>query len=163
MRHPAAVRRLVVASVSYRCDGMHDAALEMFPTITPELFTGSPMEAAYLEIAPNPGDFPTLVEKLTLLDSTPFAGPEEDIRGIAPPTLVIVGDSDVVRLDHAARLFELLGGGVMGDLAGLPTSQLAVLPGTAHFMPPGCGVLDRTGLLLAMIRPFLDEPSAADG
>ena len=28
--------------------------------------------------------------------------------------------------------FALLGGGVAGDLAGLPRSQLAVLPGTTH-------------------------------
>ena len=50
----------------------------------------------------------------------------------------------------------MLGGGVMGDLAGLPKSQLAVLPGTSHFMPPGSGVLDRAELMQAMIRPFLD-------
>jgi hypothetical protein len=44
----------------------------------------------------------------------------------------------------------------MGDLAGLPQSQLAVLPGTTHFIPPGSGVLDRVEWLLAMIPPFLD-------
>ena len=159
MRHPAVVHKVVAASASYRSDGMHAAALEMFPSITPELFADSPMEAAYLKVAPNPQDFPTLVEKLKLLDTTPFAWPQEDVRGIAAPTLVIVGDSDVVRLDHAIELFGLLGGGVMGDLAGLPTCQLAVLPGTAHFMPPGFGVLDRAELLIGMIQPFLAEPS----
>jgi hypothetical protein len=43
---------------------MHAVALEMFPSITPELFAGSPIEEAYLRTAPNPGDFPKLVEKL---------------------------------------------------------------------------------------------------
>jgi hypothetical protein len=47
----------------------------------------------------------------------------------------------------------------MGDLAGLPDSQLAVLPGTAHFVPPGFGLLDRADWLLAMIPPFLDAPA----
>jgi pimeloyl-ACP methyl ester carboxylesterase len=75
----------------------------MFPTITPEIFKGNPME---------------------------------DVRAITAPTLIIVGDSDVVRLDHVVELFRMLGGGVMGDLGGLPKSQLAVLPGTSHFMPP---------------------------
>jgi hypothetical protein len=56
------------------------------------------------------------------------------------------------------ELFGLLGGGVMGDLEGLPKSQLAVLPGTAHYVPPGFGPLDRTEWLLAMIAPFLDAP-----
>ena len=158
MRHPGVVRRLVVASASYRLDGMPEVAVRMFPSITPELFVGSPMEEAYLRHAPNPGDFPTLVEKLKRLDSTDFAWPDDDIRAIASPTLIIVGDSDGVRLQHAVEMFELLGGGVMGDLQGMPASQLAVLPGTSHFVPPGSGVLDRWALLLAIISPFLDSP-----
>jgi pimeloyl-ACP methyl ester carboxylesterase len=158
IRHPGVVRRLVVASASYRLDGMPVVALEMFPSITPELFAGSPMEEAYLRHAPNPGAFPSLVEKLTRLDTTEFAWPDDDIRGIAAPTLIIIGDSDGVRLQHAVEMFELLGGGVMGDLQGMPASQLAVLPGTSHFVPPGCGILDRWEWLLAIIPPFLDAP-----
>jgi pimeloyl-ACP methyl ester carboxylesterase len=158
IRHPEAVRRLVVASASFTSDGMHPEMLEMIPTITPEVFAGTPIEEEYLRIAPNPDDFPTLVAKLKRLDMEPFAWPAEDILGIAAPTLLIVGDSDVVRLEHAVELFRLLGGGVMGDLAGLPKSQLAVLPGTSHFIPPGSGLLDRTDWLLSMIPPFLDAP-----
>ena len=160
MRHPALVRRLVAASASFTSDGMHAAALEMFPSITPEMFAGSPMEEEYVRLAPNPDDFPKLVMKLKELDMTPFAWPEDDIRAIAAPTMIVVGDSDLVRLEHAVELFRLRGGGVMGDLAGLPTSQLAVLPGTTHFMPPGSGVMDRADWLLAMIVPFLDAPDA---
>jgi pimeloyl-ACP methyl ester carboxylesterase len=156
IRHRAAVRKLVVISASFTSDGAHSALLEMVPTITPEMFAGSPMEQEYQRLAPNPGDFPTLVEKLKELDSTEFAWPEEDIRGIAAPTLIVVGDSDAVRLEHAVDFFNLRGGGVMGDLEGMPASQLAVLPGTSHFVPPGVGVMDRADWLLAMIRPFLD-------
>jgi len=159
LRHPELVRKLVVASASFRHDGMHAAAIEMFPTITPELFAGSPMEEAYLQLAPNPGDFPKLVEKLKTLDSTPFAWPEDEIRAIAAPTLIVVGDSDVVRLEHVVELFGLRGGGVMGDLGSMPASQLAVLPGTSHFVPPGSGVLDRSDWLLPMILSFLDAPA----
>lgn len=148
----------MAASVSYTHDGMHPELLTMFPTITPELFAGSPIEETYLRIAPNPEDFPTLVEKLKQLDSTPYAWPVEDIWGIAAPTLFIVGDSDAVRLEHAVELFKLLGGGMMGDLTGLPKSQLAVLPSTTHFVPPGFGVLDRADWLVSMIGDFLDAP-----
>jgi hypothetical protein len=49
-------RKLVVASASYTSDGMHQVAVEMFPSITPELFAGSPIEEAYLRNAPNPDD-----------------------------------------------------------------------------------------------------------
>src|SRR5262249_40961602 len=44
MRHPRVVRKLVVASASYRMDGMHAEAIEMFPSMTPEMFAGTPME-----------------------------------------------------------------------------------------------------------------------
>src|SRR3712207_6534494 len=79
IRHPALVRRLVVASASFTSDGVHAAALEMFPSITPELFAGSPIEDTYLRSAPNPADFPKLVEKLKRVDTTPFAWPEQHI------------------------------------------------------------------------------------
>jgi pimeloyl-ACP methyl ester carboxylesterase len=156
LRHPELVRKVVLASTSFSLDGMHAQALDMFPTITPEMFAGSPIEAEYLRVAPNPGDFPALVEKLTQLDSTPFEWSRDAIRAIASPTLIVLGDSDGIRLEHAIELFGLRGGGVMGDLAGMPESQLAVLPGTSHFVPPGSGLLDRADWLLAMIPPFLD-------
>ena len=158
VRHPALVRRLVVASAGYRYDAMPAEAIAMFPSITPEMFAGSLMETEYRRLSPHPEKFPTLVDKLKTLDTTDFAWPAEDIRGIAAPTLIVLGDSDVVRLEHAVDLFKLRGGGVMGDLAGLPESQLAVLPGTSHFIPPGAAVLDRADWLLAMIPPFLDPP-----
>jgi pimeloyl-ACP methyl ester carboxylesterase len=162
VRHPDVVRKLVVASASYTSDGMHPELLEMIPTIMPEVFAGSPIEEDYLRTAPNPDDFPTLVAKLKQLDMEPFAWPPEDIQGISAPTLIIVGDSDAIRLEHAVELFRLLGGGVMGDLSGLPKSQLAVLPGTTHFVPPGNGVLDRADWLLSIIPPFLDAPMPED-
>jgi len=158
IRHPEVVRKLVAASASYTSDGMHPELLEMTPTITPEAFAGSPIEEAYLRSAPHPEDFPTLVAKMKQMDLKPFAWPEEDIRGIEAPTLLIIGDSDAIRLEHAVDMFRLLGGGVMGDLTGLPKSQLAVLPGTAHFVPPGSGVMDRAEWLLAMVAAFLDAP-----
>jgi pimeloyl-ACP methyl ester carboxylesterase len=153
IRHPALVRRAALASVSFRYDGMYAEVIEMFPSITPEMFAGTPMEDEYKRLAPNPDDFPNLVLKLKTLDTTPFSW---DISGVKAPVLLIVGDSDVVRLEHAVEMVRLLGGGVPGDMTGPGHSQLAVLPGTTHFMPPGSGVMDRADLLVAMIVPFLD-------
>ncbi len=157
IRHPARVRRLVVLSAGFRSDGQPQEALDMFPTITPELFKGSPMEEAYLRLAPDPGHFAAFVAKMTENDSAEFAWPDHEIRGIAAPTLIVVGDSDGLRLEHAVEFFKLRGGGTFGDLSGLPSSQLAILPGTSHFVPPGRGMLDRSDWLLAMIPPFLDR------
>jgi pimeloyl-ACP methyl ester carboxylesterase len=158
IRHPEVVRKLVAASASYTSDGLYPEVLSTIETITPELFAGTPLLEEYTRVAPNPDDFPTLVAKLKRLDGQPFAWPPEDIQGISAPTLLIIGDSDGTRPEHAVEMFRLLGGGVMGDLAGLPKSRLAVLPGTTHFVPPGFGVLDRADWLLSMVGEFLDAP-----
>jgi pimeloyl-ACP methyl ester carboxylesterase len=163
IRHPEVVRKLVVASAYYTSEGMHPELLEMIPSIVPEAFAGSPIDEAYLRTAPNPEDFPNLVAKLKRLDMEPFAWPPEHLRAIEAPTLIVVGDSDAIRLEHTVEMFRLLGGGVMGDLAGLPRSRLAVLPGTTHFVPPGFGVLDRADWLVAMIGEFLDAPMLEAG
>jgi pimeloyl-ACP methyl ester carboxylesterase len=160
IRHPGILRRLVIASASYSYEGMHPELISMIPSITPELFAGSPTEEEYKRTAPKPNDFPRLVEKLKALDMTPFDW-REDVRNISAPTLLVVGDSDIIQLEHAVEMFELLGGSVMGDLAGLPASRFAVLPGTAHFMPPGSAVLDRARWLVPMIEDFLDAPTQA--
>jgi pimeloyl-ACP methyl ester carboxylesterase len=84
--------------------------------------------------------------------------PAEAIQAIKAPTLIVIGDSDLVRPEHAVEMFRLLGGGVFGDMAGLPTSQLAVLPGTTHV-----SLVQRADLLLPIITPFLDAPMPAGG
>ncbi len=77
----------------------------------------------------------------------------EVIQAIKAPTLVVIGDSDIVRTEHAVELFRLLGGGVAGDVAGLPRSQLAIIPGTTHIT-----LVERADWLLSMITAFLDAP-----
>jgi pimeloyl-ACP methyl ester carboxylesterase len=153
MRHPRLVRKLVIVSASYNSDGLYQEVLATIETITPDLFDGTPWREAYDRTAPHPQAFPTLVAKLTQLDKTPFNWRPEDVRAITAPTLVIIGDSDGTRPEHAVEMFRLRGGGVFGDVAGLPAAQLAILPGTTHV-----GMLDRAEWLVPMITPFLDAP-----
>jgi pimeloyl-ACP methyl ester carboxylesterase len=155
IQHPGRVRRQVVASASFRSDGVYPAIWEMIGTITPEMFAGSPYEEAYKAVAPHPEHFPILVEKLKDLDSQPFDW-SADMPAIGAPTLTIIGDADIVTPEHAVEMLRVLGGGITGDmLDGSPRSQLAILPNTAHQ-----GVATRTELLLAMIPTFLDAPDA---
>ena len=153
IRHPHLVRKLVAVSPNYRSDGYYPELLAGLQVMTPEIFVGTPEEAAYLRHAPHSEDFPALVEKQKVLPQE-FAFSEEAIAAIAAPALVAMGDSDVVRPEHAVALFRLLGGGVPGDLTGLPSSQLAILPGTTHRSIVG----ERADLLLAVIEPFLAAP-----
>lgn len=154
IRHPGAVRKLVLASVTYTLDGVHPGLMEGLGEMTPEMMHGSPWHDEYVRIAPRPEDFPTLFAKKTQMDQQIKDLPDEAIRAITAPTLLIIGDSDLVRPEHAVEMFRLLGGGVFGDTpAGLPDSQLAILPGTSHV-----SLANRSELLLPMITSFLDAP-----
>ncbi|HYX48363.1 MAG TPA: hypothetical protein VE843_01375, partial [Ktedonobacteraceae bacterium] len=85
----------------------------------------------------------------------------EAVSALKIPTLIIVGDADSLRLSQIVELFGLLGGGKAdGDLVGLSSSQLAVLPSTTHvgWAPPYHGIMNRTGLLLPIITEFLAAP-----
>jgi pimeloyl-ACP methyl ester carboxylesterase len=115
---------------------------------------GSPFEQDYLRLAPDPGDWPTLIEKTKALDRTVEDWPDETTHGLRAPVLVVVGDSDIIRPDHAVELFQLLGGGVAGDLGTMPDSQPAILPGTTHI-----GVVHRADWLASMAESFLSAPS----
>jgi pimeloyl-ACP methyl ester carboxylesterase len=153
IRHPDLVRKLVVVSSSFTIDGMHPEVLPAIEGIKPEMFDGTPFRAAYDRVAPDPSAFPSLVSKFVELDNKPYAWPREAIQAISAPTFLIIGDSDGITPEHAAELFRLRGGGVFGDLAGLPSAQLAILPGTTHL-----GVLERTAWIVPMVTAFLDAP-----
>jgi pimeloyl-ACP methyl ester carboxylesterase len=159
IRHPQVVRKLVLASITYTMSGIHPGLMEGLGEMKPEMMYGSEWHEEYTRIAPHPEDFDRLFAKKTQMDRGTKDLPAETIRAIQSPTLLIIGDSDLVRPEHAVEMFRLLGGGVFGDTsAGLPDSQLAVLPGTSHVM-----IKDRADWLVSMITEFLDAPMPESG
>ena len=151
IRNPELVRNLVLVFAIFRTDGEYPEVVAGISALAPDMLAGSPIEALYASVAPNPDDFPMLVEKLKTFFTTEFAFPEADIAAIASPALVMVGDSDTVLPEHAIELFRLLGGGVPGDMVGLPESQLAILPATTH----ASILYERGDVLTTMIGAFL--------
>jgi len=153
LRHPKLVRKLVLASPGYRRGGVYSENWEAIESSKVEDLAGSVFQAAYARAAPKPEDWPTLFAKNKQRDRAFRGWSPEEIQAIKTPTLLIIGDSDIVRPEHATELFRLLGGGVVGGVAGLPNAQLAVLPGTTHLT-----LVDRAEWLLSMITKFLDAP-----
>ena len=119
--------------------------------LQPEHLAGTPFEQDYARVAPHPGDWPTLIEKIKQMDADLPEWSADDVRNLAAPTMLVTGDSDIVQPEHTVELFCLLGGGVIGDLAGLPRSRLAVLPGTTHVT-----LVQRADWLASMVGEFLD-------
>jgi pimeloyl-ACP methyl ester carboxylesterase len=149
--HPELVGRLVLASFSYRLDGLHPGLMDNVQGLKPEHLAGTPFEQDYARVAPNPGDWPKLIEKITQMEHDLPDWSADDLRDLAAPTMLVIGDSDIVQPEHTVEMFRLLGGGVAGDLAGLPRSRLAVLPGTTHIT-----LVQRAGWLSSMVAEFLD-------
>ena len=68
IRHPALVRKLVLASVSYNSNGLYPELLAGVETAQPEDLAGSPFYEEYQRIAPKPQDWPQLFAKVNQLD-----------------------------------------------------------------------------------------------
>jgi pimeloyl-ACP methyl ester carboxylesterase len=145
IRHPALVRRLVFASGMTRRDGlrpefwqgMEKARLEDMP---PEYVK------VYRETSPHPEQLPSFFRKSVdrMLGFRDW--PESAVRSVTAPTLVVVGDADVVRPEHAIEVSHLL-----------PHARLAILPLTDH----GAVLFARAGWLVPMVEAFLSDGSPA--
>lgn len=153
--HPELVRRVVISSVAFHPDGNRGGNAEAVGEMTVDMIAGTPMEQNYRAKSPHPEKLQTLLTKLARFLQDLPAWSDDDIRGIAAPTLITVGDCDMVKLEHAVRFLQLRGGDVNGDFAGVPASQLAVFPGTTHFFG-----LSRTTMVVDAVTTFLDTDPA---
>ena len=156
IEHPARIRKLVAATPIARASGFQPGVLAGMEALQPEHLAGSPFQEEYERVAPHPQEWPQLIAKVKQLDREFVDWPDDAIASIKAPTLLIAGDSDIVRPEHVVELFRLLGGGVPGDNVGLPNARLAVLPGTTHIT-----LVNRAEWLVSMIEEFLDAPRPA--
>ena len=142
LRHPDRIGRLVIASVDHRPNHAEfeqrddpDVARRM---PTEEDFLG--MREAHARVAPRPEDFDAMAEKTSSMVHAFGGWSDSQLRSISAPTLLLVGDTDFVPLEHAVAMFKQI-----------PDAELAVLPGTTHI-----GVTRNADRVLAMVRPFLE-------
>lgn len=118
IRHPERVRRLVVASAFYKRAGVPAAFWE---SMAHAKFADMPQvyKDAYLKINPDSAALHNMFEKDAQRMQTFQGWTDEDIRSIQAPTLVVIGDQDLVQPEHAVEMRRLL-----------PRGHLAILPGT---------------------------------
>lgn len=159
IHHPERVRKVIVSSTSFAASGMRGSDnADAVGVMTVDMIAGTPMEASYLAKSPHPDleHLQILLDKLGATYETGFPDrTEAEIRAIEAPTLITLGDADMVSLEHAVQFLRLRGGDVNGDFVGVPESHLAVFPGTTHFSG-----LARTDLVRDVVLGFLDAPGA---
>jgi pimeloyl-ACP methyl ester carboxylesterase len=125
VRHPDRVGRLVLASAHVRPDGYHEGISTGTRTdLLPTEQDFADMAAAYRAVAPDPDHFGAFAAKVSALPPT-VNWSDDELRAITAPALVLIGDTDFVRVEHAVLMRDLI-----------PNAQLAVLPDTTHMGVP---------------------------
>jgi pimeloyl-ACP methyl ester carboxylesterase len=138
---PDLVRKIAVTGANFK------PAPEIGPAeVLDELTADAPememFRAMYEAASPDgPEHWPIVVGKLVEMYRTEPNILIEDLGRISAPTLVLVGDDDIVSLEHTLELYHAI-----------PNSELAVVPGTshAHFM-------EKPSLVNRIVLDFLDN------
>ncbi|MFE1835991.1 alpha/beta fold hydrolase [Streptomyces sviceus] len=140
VRHPERVGRLALAATMYTQDGVHDDVRvpDYGSPRLPSQDDFQEMTDAYAVTAPHPEHFQDFLAKVSAAAHAPLPWTADDLRGLRMPTQLLIGDSDFVRVEHAAEMQQLI-----------PEAQLAVLPATTHMT-----LMQRTSLLLPLLGEF---------
>jgi pimeloyl-ACP methyl ester carboxylesterase len=150
IRHPAVVRRLIVASSFYKRSGFPAAFWEGMARATVDNMPKA-LKDAYLAIVPDPRRLAAMHDRDKQRMVTFVDWKDDALRSIQAPTMLIAGDQDVVSPEHTVAMYRLLRQGT-----------LVILPG-AHGAYLGEVTVARKGsplprVTVALVEDFLDRP-----
>lgn len=157
IRHPSLVSKLVSMSATFRRDGWYPVVLHAIGGLSAKDFAGTLVETAFKEHTPDAKAFEVYVEKMRDLNANDQNISDDEIRAITAPTMVIAGDADGVKPEHALAMFALRGGGdeeaaASGVLQRIPAARLVILPAMSHI-----GLSGESKVLVPMVSAFLDD------
>jgi len=117
IRHPEKIRRLIIASAFYKRSGTPDGFWDGFaePQFShlPQVYKDE-----FLKINNDPSALMNMFNKDARRMFSFKDWDEEDIAAIQMPALIVIGDQDLPKPQHAVEMAELL-----------PKGRLAILPG----------------------------------
>jgi pimeloyl-ACP methyl ester carboxylesterase len=162
LRHPRRISKLVTLSATYRQDGWYPSVLHALGDLSADLFADTPVGEAFREHTADPGAFAAYIEKMRVLNVEDQDISDAQMRSIQARTMVIVGDADGVKPEHAVAMFELRGGGdeeaaATGTFSEIPEARLVILPATSHI-----SISTMVQVLEPMITAFLDDVPPAN-
>jgi pimeloyl-ACP methyl ester carboxylesterase len=150
IRHPQLVRKLVFASSMTRRDG---AQPQLWELIDKADFSNmpQPLKDAFLRVNPDVQKLKTMHDKDAARMRSFQDVPDDLVRSVTAPTLIVLGDRDIVKVEHAVELTRQISG-----------ARLLILPG-GHGDYLGEAVMtkqdtDAPGLTARLIEGFLDSP-----
>ena len=139
MQRPDLVRDLVLISGGFNRDGLLDAGTEL-DVDQVVAFVGP----SYGEVSPDGEEhFPVVVERIAAMAASEPDLAQSDLARVKARTLVMFSDDDLVSMQHVIDMYEAL-----------PNAELAVVPGTSHFL-----LQEKPALCNQLILEFLaNEP-----
>ena len=160
-KYPEKVGKLVMAAAHINSDAMPAemrAQQAQVNSRAVEFMKDTPMYQLYQRVAPHPGDFGRLLDKIGESMSKDFDYSEE-MRGLQVPTMLVCADAEMAPPSHYVEAFKLLDGGLrdggwMGEGRPKVGHALAILPGLTHY---DLGV---SPLFVAVILDFLNGDHA---
>jgi pimeloyl-ACP methyl ester carboxylesterase len=139
LMRPDLVRRLVLIGTAAHIDGYTAETHDWIQNATPETFP-SVLRDAYERLSPDgPDHFRVVFEKLVAVWRTEPRHDAAELAQLAAPTLVAIGDSDLVTVEHAAEMRRAI-----------LDAQLAVVPGAGHGL-----MFEKPDLVNRLIIDFL--------
>ena len=150
IRHPQAVRRLVFASSFTKKEGAQPQLWELIRTADISNMP-QPLQDAFLKVNADPAKLKTMHDK-DAERMRHFADvPDADLRAIRAPTLILLGDHDIVKPEHALALTRLI-----------PNARLMILVG-GHGDYLGEAIVTQRAtrapeLTAGFVEEFLDGP-----
>ncbi|MGZ3119524.1 alpha/beta fold hydrolase [Streptomyces sp. H62] len=125
LARPDLVRKVVVIGANFRPAPECFAEPAMLDAMTPDGEDLAFFRELYEAVTPDGADhWPVVAAKVVDMWRTQPTLSPEDLARIEAPTLVVVGDDDLVTLEHTVALYRAV-----------PGSQLAVVPGASHVVP----------------------------
>src|SRR5262245_2233854 len=162
LRHPQRGSKLVTMSATYRQDGWYPSVLHALAGLSGDLFADTPVSAAFRQHTTDAAAFDAYIDKMRVLNLDDQQISDEQMQSIRAKTMVIVGDADGVKPEHAVAMFKLRGGGdeeaaATGTISKVPDARLVILPATSHI-----SISAAVQILEPMITAFLDDVPPAD-
>ena len=122
---PDLVRKVVAMGANFLPGPESSAAPAMLDHMSADAPAMAALREMYEAASPDGADhWPVVVNKVVDMIRTQPTISTNDLARISAPTLVLVGDDDLMTLEHTIALYRAI-----------PNSELAIVPGASHALP----------------------------
>jgi pimeloyl-ACP methyl ester carboxylesterase len=162
LRHPQLVSKLITLGAPTAETAGTRRSGKGLEGLSGDLFADTPVGEAFRQHTADPEAFDAYIAKMKVLNIEDQNISDAQMRSIQAKTMVVVGDADGVKPEHAVAMFKLRGGGdeeaaATGAVSKVPQSRLVILPATSHIAISGV-----VQVLEPMITAFLDDVPPAN-